>query len=283
MEIINAHVHMIEPAGLTDDDINLVKDIPVFDDIENMVYMLSTEELFWQMGEAGITKSVLFAVDAPLIYASNEYVRDLCDKYPKRLMGFASVNPVGRDIYEACDILEVAINDYDLKGLKFHPPLQNFFPNDEKIFPLYKAAEDLDIPVVFHVGSTPFGSCCKLSQANPLLIDDVAVQFPNLRIMLTHLGTLWHNEAFMVVEKNKNVFIDTSAYLYEIESLLTSDLLNRIGSHKVIFGTDYPTPFGGKPHNMNSFVYCLRRLGLKKDILEGIFCYNFYHLLDGMS
>jgi len=135
---------------------------------------------------------------------------------------------------------------------------------------------------VFHVGITPFGSQCRLSYANPILVDDVAVNFPNLRIMLTHLGTLWSNEAFMVVEKNKNVYIDTAAYLYEIEELLTKNLIKRIGSHKIIFGTDYPTPYEGQVHDISSFVYCLRRLGLTPDILENIFYNNFQKLLTGL-
>ena len=122
---------------------------------------------------------------------------------------------------DAPQTLKHAVEHLGLRGLKLHPPLQNFYPNSEAVFPVYQMAADLDIPIVFHVGTTPFGPMCRLSQADPILIDDVAREFPNLRIMLTHLGTLWHYEAFMVVEKNPIVFIDTAAYVHEIPQILT--------------------------------------------------------------
>ncbi|MBZ0110330.1 MAG: amidohydrolase family protein [Candidatus Scalindua rubra] len=246
--------------------------ISVLQDLEATLPLLSPQTLIAQMDEAGISKSVLYAVDAPIVYASNEYVQSLCAQFPDRLMGFASVNPNGANAVER---LDKAINERGLLGLKLHPPLQNFFPNDEAVFPIYEKALELKIPVVFHVGTTPFGSLSRLSQANPLLIDDVSVEFPELRIMLTHLGTLAHKEAFMVVEKNPNVYIDTSAYLYEIKEILTLDLITRLGPNKVIFGTDYPMPYAGVIHQMKDFVECLKNLDLTEDVLEGIFHKNF--------
>ncbi len=240
--------------------------------------MLKIETLIAQMDEAEIEQSVLYAVDAPIVYASNEYVKSLIDRYPKRLMGFASVSPLKDD---ASEILEKAVQDLGLMGLKFHPPLQQFFPNDERVFPLYEKAVELDIPVVFHVGTTPFGNRCRLAAANPLLIDEVACEFPTLRIMLTHLGTLFHNEAFMLVEKHPNVFIDTAAYPYEISELLTLNLIKRIGRQKIIFGTDYPSPFADELHDMKRFVDVIRDIGLPKEIEDGIFHENFQRLLHG--
>ena len=280
MEIINAHVHMIELMKMiqTQQNLTLQGDIAVLKNLESTLPLLSPEVLIAQMDEAGISKSVLFAVDAPIVYSSNEYIYSLCSKYPDRLIGFASVNPNNPD---APDLLEKAIKKFNLKGIKFHPPLQNFFPNDKAVFSTYEKAVELNLPVVFHVGTTPFGSMCRLSQANPLLIDDVAVEFSDLRIMLTHLGTLWHNEAFMVVEKNPNVFIDTAAYLYELNELLTLNLIERIGSNKIIFGTDYPMPYAGRVHKMKDFVDCIQSLDLSNNILKGIFQDNFNNFLSG--
>lgn len=280
MEIINAHVHMIELEKMVQKqkDLKLPGGISVLKEIEATLPLLSPDILVAQMDEAGISKSILYAVDAPIVYASNEYVKALCDNYPDRFIGFASVNPKDSS---AVDVLDKAIKKLGLIGLKLHPPLQDFFPNNKVVFPIYEKAVELDIPVVFHVGTTPFGSLCRLSQANPLLIDDVAVQFPNLRIMLTHLGTLWHHEAFMVVEKNPNVFIDTAAYLYEIKNLLTLDLIERIGPNKLIFGTDYPMPYAGQVHRMKDFVDCIKNLNLPESILQGIFKENLETLLAG--
>ena len=216
--------------------------------------LFRSENLFQQMREAGVTQTVLFACEAPIVYSSNEYVAKLCAAFPEQLIGFASVLPQRPD---AVAVIEHAINGLGLKGIKFHPPLQNFYPNDERIFPIYQKAVDLNVPVVFHVGTTPFGPLARLDQANPLLLDEVACAFPKLRIMLTHLGTLWHNEAFMVTEKNSNVYIDTAAYIYEIRQILTMDLIERVGAHKFIFGTDYPMPFGNRAHRMKDFVDCI--------------------------
>lgn len=282
MEIVNAHVHMIELEKMFQKhaDLSLPTGISVLKNLEASLPMLLPQTLIAQMDEACITRSILYAVEAPIVYASNEYVHSLCSKFPDRLIGFASVNPKDKN---APTVLEAAVHDLGMKGLKLHPPLQDFFPDDETVFPVYEKAAELNIPVVFHVGTTPFGAMCRLSQANPLLIDEVAIRFPTLRIMLTHLGTLWHNEAFMVVEKNPNVFIDTAAYVNEIRDILTPDMISRIGADKIIFGTDYPMPYAGQSHRMKDFVDCIKDLGLAEDVLEGIFHKNFQKLLDGES
>lgn len=280
MSIVNAHVHMIELDGLAQKypDLALPPGIAVLNDLPSVLPMLLPETLIAQMDEAGIEKSILYAVEAPIVYSSNEYVHALCSQFPDRFMGFASVNPLSAD---APEVLERAVRDLGLMGLKLHPPLQGFSPDDEAVFPVYEKAVELDIPVVFHVGSTPFGSLCRLTHANPLRVDEVAVRFPTLRIMLTHLGTLWQNEAFMVVEKNPNVFIDTAAYVTEIAEILTPDLIERIGADKIIFGTDYPMPYGKRPHRMKEFVDCIGGLNLPPDVTRGIFSDNLKTLLHG--
>ncbi|MCX5666889.1 MAG: amidohydrolase family protein [Candidatus Omnitrophica bacterium] len=280
MRIINSHVHMIEIKKVMQK--MAVSDLPtgitMFDNLQSTLALINTDVLFAQMDEAGITKSVLFGCDAPILYSSNEYVAALCKKHPERLIGFASVDPKRKD---AAAIIESAIKKLGLRGIKFHPPLQNFYPNDEKVFPIYEMAMALKVPIVFHVGSTPFGNLVRLDQANPILLDEVACKFPQLKIILTHLGTLWSDEAFMVVEKNSNVYIDTAAYVYEIPQLLTVETVARLGPKKLIFGTDYPTPFGGKTHKMKDFVEAIQNLKLPKDIIEGIFFNNLQNLLGG--
>ena len=280
MQIINSHVHLIEIEAMLAKYkwlTSLPSGINTLAGIEQLVQpLLSVATLLKQMDEAGVEKSVLYAVEAPIVYASNEYVAELCSQHPDRLIGFASVDPKKTD---ALQVLDKAVNQLGLRGLKFHPPLQDFFPNDEEVFPVYEWAQKHGLPVVFHVGSTPFGALCRLSQANPLLLDEVAVAFPNLKIILTHLGTLWQHEAFMVVEKNENVYIDTAAYLYEIESLLNMDLVHRLGEDKIIFGTDYPMPFAGKVHQMADFVSCIKKLPLEKDVIRKIFSDNFSAIL----
>jgi predicted TIM-barrel fold metal-dependent hydrolase len=278
MPVINAHVHMIELEKMLNlnPEMELSTQISVFNNLQGTISLLNPQSLFAQMDEAGIGQSVLFACEAPVVYSSNEYVADLCRRYPQKLIGFASVNPNRPD---ALEVIEKAIKELGLKGVKFHPPLQNFYPNDKKIFPLYKKICELGVPVVFHVGTTPFGAMVRLDQANPILIDEVACNFPDLRIMLTHLGTLWHNEAFMVVEKNPNVCIDTAAYIYEISQIITEDLLERVGPEKFIFGTDYPMPFRRITHRMKDFTECIRQLSISQQAKEMIFSENFLNFM----
>ena len=166
MKIINAHVHAIDIEGMMArfPNASLQTGISSLSHLMQTLPLLDPKVILEQMDAAGIEQSVLYAVDAPLVYASNEYVAGLCRQHPDRFIGFASVDP-NKDT--ALDTLKKAVDDYQMKGIKFHPPLQNFFPNDESIFPIYQAVQESSIPIVFHVGSTPFGSLCRLSQANP--------------------------------------------------------------------------------------------------------------------
>jgi uncharacterized protein len=279
MKIINAHLHLPEIDKMMEEKskyLGILETIPSFKDAAQTLKYLTIETVLGQMDEAGIAQSVLFACYAPIVYASNEFVAAVCAKFPDRFIGFASIDPRDKD---APQVLEHAVQSLGLRGLKLHPPLQDFFANDRLMWPVYEKAAELDIPVVFHVGSTPFGALAKLSQANPLLLDDVAVAFPTLKIMLTHLGTLWQDEAFMVVEKNPNVYIDTAAYPYEIKELLTENLVRRVGEDKFIFGTDFPMPYEGHQHRMKDFVETVQGLALSPGTLEKIFSSNFERML----
>jgi len=264
MRIINSHVHALEPKCLEKIDIReLTKNISSLKDFEKSLHLIDPDEIIKQMDETEIEQSVLYALDAPFLTASNEYVYSLCEKYKGRFIGFASVKPDSHadwDRYHTANILEKAVDEFGFKGIKFHPPLQNFYPNDfELMAPIYKMAQKKGLPIVFHTGSTPFGKFCRLDQANPMLLDEVAVKYPDLKIIITHLGTMWNNEAFMVVEKNPNVYIDTAAYIYEIDELLTPNLIDRIGADKIIFGTDYPMPdVDGTIHRMEDFVKAVK-------------------------
>jgi uncharacterized protein len=283
MKIINTHTHLVDTSVVFSSEnlhyLDYIKGIPTFANLDEVAKMLSLENLLAQMDEAGIERSVLFALDAPLLSASNEFVLDICKRYPSRFIGYASINPKKKD---ACDILQNAIENYSLKGLKLHPPLQNFYPNDRMVWPVYSLASELGIPVVFHVGSTPFGNLVKLKQADPLLIDEIANDFPNLKIILTHLGTLWHNESFMITEKHPNVYIDTAAYPYEIKDILTEKLIMRVGAEKFIFGTDFPMPYERKLHRLKDFTDCILGLKISNELKERILALNFETIMQGI-
>ncbi|MBL0350448.1 MAG: amidohydrolase family protein [Elusimicrobia bacterium] len=137
----------------------------------------------------------------------------------------------------------------------------------------------MNVPIVFHVG-TPFGCLCRLEHASPLLLDEVAVTFPKLRLLITHLGTLWHNESFWVVEKNR-MSTSTRPPPTEIKTILTPDIITRIGPDKIIFGTDSPMPYAGKVPRMKEFVDVVKSIEVGADVLADIFHNNFLRLLEG--
>ncbi|MFH1022006.1 MAG: amidohydrolase family protein [Planctomycetota bacterium] len=274
MKIINAHVHMLE---LRPGDA-MPAEVAVLKGLAKTLPLLKTEELLRQMDVAGIEKSVLYAVAAPIVYASNEHVARLCREHPDRFIGFAS-----SDVHGAGAVTELrrAVEVDGLRGFKFHPPLQGFSPDDPKMDPIYELAVSLNVPIVFHTGTTPFGKFARLKYANPILLDEVACRWPRLRILITHLGTLWHNEAMMVVEKNPGVFLDTSDYPPWIRKLVTPDNVQRVGEGKYIFGTDYPMPYRGEAHDLGMYVKCIKGLPLPEPIIRGIFWDNFWTFLNG--
>jgi len=280
MTIINAHAHLIDlPRVLADSGagfFDYIKQIPAFADLDQVLDLLTEDELLRQMDEAGIERTILFALYCPILHASNEFVRDACRRHPDRFWGYASVDPHDE---RAPETLETAITQYGLKGLKLHPPLQDIYPNDHKLWPLYRKAEELGIPVVLHVGCTPFGHLVKLTQAQPLLLDEVAIAFPRLKLVLPHLGTLWHHESFMLVEKHPNVYIDMAAYPYELRELVTPKIVERIGTRKWLFGTDFPMPYEGRTHRMADFVEVVDALPLTAEVKQGMFSGNLERLL----
>jgi predicted TIM-barrel fold metal-dependent hydrolase len=125
-----------------------------------------------------------------------------------------------------------------MRGLKLLPSYQGWFPNDPIIYPAYAAAERLGLPVLFHTGSSVFRST-RLKHADPLLLDDVAVDFPDLTIVMAHSGRgLWYDEAFFLTRLHPKVYM-------EVSGLPARNLLNYFPrleevADKVIFGSDWP-------------------------------------------
>jgi hypothetical protein len=218
MEIIDAHTH-ITPDGRWDDT----------------HYDASLNRLLNEIEEAKLDKVVLLPLEP---YIHTEFIYAVCKEYPELFIGFASVEPF---ITKAIEKLEKAIVKYELKGLKLHPRMQRFRPNDERLFKLYKKAEELGIPIMFDcILNRP----TLLKDQLPLLYDEVAAIIPNTPIILAHMGGFRFMDALAVANKNKNVYIDTSLTLeYFYKSPFQDQLgfmFERIGYDRVIYGSDFP-------------------------------------------
>lgn len=192
--------------------------------------------------------AVVFTVDAehatghPAI--PNEEVAESCAEHPDVLIPFASVDPwKGRAGARRARRL---VEEHGVRGFKFHPSVQGFAPNDPMAYPLYEVIEELGVPALFHTGQTgigagvPGGGGIRLRYSNPMLLDDVAVDFPELRIVLAHPSFPWQDEALAVATHKPYVYIDLSGWSPKYFPPQLVRYANTLLKEKVLFGSDYP-------------------------------------------
>jgi hypothetical protein len=133
-----------------------------------------------------------------------------------------------------------------VRGFKFHPNLQAFFPNDRAAYPLYEAIAEAGLPALFHTGHSgigsgvPGGGGIRLKYSNPLHVDDVAADFPELKIVLAHPSFPWQEEAISVCMHKPNVWIDLSGWSPKYFPPILIRYANSLLRHKVLFGSDFP-------------------------------------------
>lgn len=202
-----------------------------------------------QMNAAGIDKSIISAEDvttkAGNTIVSNEEIKLLVDAEPDRLIGFASVDPNRED---AVEILEDAFSNLGLSGLKLSPAMQRFYPMDEKAQILYKMCIKYNKPIIFDSGMTWIKDS-PTKYSNPILFEDVAISFPELRFSLAHFGWPWTREVAMMILKYPNIYTDTALLYFDSpKQFFETEFKNAIGEYwidrmlydKVMFGSQYP-------------------------------------------
>ncbi len=185
-------------------------------------------------------RSIVLAFDAP--YSGFEVPDDFVARYvsrdPQRLIGFCSIDPTRRNIEEK---ITRAVEDLGLRGVKIAPTYQGFDPLSAKAFDLYEAIAKRKLPVVWHQGVT-FVRKSILAYALPRDIDAVALKFPEMKIVIAHMGHPWIDECIAVIRKHPNVYADISALNprpIQFRSALISAGEYKCG-HKLLFGTDFP-------------------------------------------
>ena len=133
-----------------------------------------------------------------------------------------------------------------VRGLKLHPPLQQFFPNDRLAYPVYEVFAEARLPVLFHTGHSGIGTGMRggggvrLKYGDPMHVDDVAVDFPDMPIILAHPSFPWQDEAISVCMHKAQVYIDLSGWSPKYLSPTLVQYANTLLKHKVLFGSDYP-------------------------------------------
>jgi uncharacterized protein len=208
----------------------------------------------------------------------NEEIAEVAAANADVLIPFASIDPhKGKlGVREARRL----VDQHGVRGFKFHPNTQAFWPNDRDFYPLYEVIAEARLIALFHSGQTGFGAGMPggggihLKYSNPMCIDDVAADFPELKIILAHPSFPWQEEALAVATHKPNVYIDLSGwspkYFPEILVRYTNTLLK----DKVLFGSDFPmlTP--------DRWLADFEKLEIREGIRERVLKDNAARLLD---
>jgi predicted TIM-barrel fold metal-dependent hydrolase len=138
------------------------------------------------------------------------------------------------------------IADHGVRGFKFHPSDQAFYPNDPAVYPLYEVIAEAGIPALFHSGQTGVGAGqrggggIRLKYSNPIYLDDVAVDFPDMPIIIAHPSVPWQDEALAVAAHKPQVYIDLSGWSPKYFPAQLVAQANTLLKEKVLFGSDFP-------------------------------------------
>ncbi len=168
----------------------------------------------------------------------NELVAQHVAKASKRLLFFTSIDPSQPLFMEE---LEKCHQDWGAVGVKMAPLYQNVHPTDERCYKIYRYCSDHGLPILFHVG-TSFVSGTYLEYSRPIHYDTIAVDFPNLSIVMAHLGHPWEGETISVIRRHANVYADVSALYYRPWQFYNSMQLvvEYKAQSKILFGSDFP-------------------------------------------
>jgi predicted TIM-barrel fold metal-dependent hydrolase len=191
---------------------------------------------------------VVFSVDTEsatgLAPVPNEEVAEVAAQNPDVLIPFASIDPAkGKMGARAARRL---IEQFGVRGFKFHPSMQEFYPNDRRAYVLYEAIAEARLPALFHTGHTGIGAGMRggggvrLKYSNPLYLDDVAVDFPDMPIIMAHPSFPWQDEALSVCLHKPQVYIDLSGWSPKYFPPQLIHYANTLLKHKMLFGSDYP-------------------------------------------
>jgi predicted TIM-barrel fold metal-dependent hydrolase len=190
---------------------------------------------------------VVFTVDAgknPSRKITNEEIAELAHEHSDVAIPFASINP--HRGAEGVSQARRLIKDYGVRGFKFHPSVQEFFPNDRMAYPLYEVIAEAKLPALFHTGQTGVGAGTRagggirIKYSNPLFLDDVAVDFPEMPIILAHPSFPWQEEALSVATHKPQVYIDLSGWSPKYFPPILIQYANTLLKEKILFGSDYP-------------------------------------------
>ena len=270
MRAIDVHVHP-STRGLDRDACGYFK--------RNLDEVPATEEAFAALFARHDVKALLIGWHPSTVTEgtrnSNEYVIDLAAKYPDSFAGIlAALDTAAENLDEVARYAEDLLKNPAVKGFKFHPPAQGFYPSDKKYDGIWEVLQAGSKPVMFHVGFTVLGANTEggtgiaLDYGRPIHLDKLARDFPRMKIIAAHPGWPWQEELLAVLTHKRNIHVDTSGYLAEqLPEMFQRALRGRL-QDKALFGTDFP--YVDLEKALNSF----ERLGLNNAGKEKILFSN---------
>jgi predicted TIM-barrel fold metal-dependent hydrolase len=257
---VDLHVHVQPHEQLTDSAREVIEggrpDLPLIDAV-----LGDPAALLAEMDRVGMARMGLVNYPAPAVMGfgptTNDWVAHYRDAAPDRLLAWGGMHPALTP--DADSEMRRLLDELRLDGIKVHPPHQEIAPNGyldgsvPQLATLYAACEQRGVPVMIHTGTSVFpGARSRLG--DPMLCDDVAVDFPELKLVLAHCGRpLWYEQAFFVARRHPNVWLELSGIPpHKLPELLP--LLEEVGD-RVLWGTDWPSP-GVKDLRSNAEVFC---------------------------
>lgn len=233
--IVDCHTHVGEPAHISP---RFVADARAASGNPQQQLVVSLDDHWRAMQDADRAVVLGFRAHHVGYVVPNEYVAEYVARHPEKLIGFCSVDPNDDDAVEQ---LDHAVLKLGLKGLKLGPIYQNIHPGGEKSRRVFKRAEQLQIPVLIHQGTT-FCSNVSLEVANPIQLQPIALECPELRMVIAHMGHPWIAETLVLIRKHRHLYTDISALYYrpwQFYNALVAAMEYGV-LHKLLFGSDYP-------------------------------------------
>lgn len=200
----------------------------------------SRPEDHWRAAQTA-DRTIVFGLQAKAtgVWVPNELVAEYVAQHPDRLVGWASVDPSEPD---AVAQLDHCVLELGLRGLKVGPAYQHFDPTDASVWPLFARAEEHGIPVIWHQGAT-FPRKGRLRESNPLMLEPLTQAFPDLRMIVAHMGHPWEDDLIVLMRKTPNLFADISAVHYRPYRYWRS-MVSAVEygvAHKLLLGSDFPS------------------------------------------
>jgi len=242
IDAIDVHVHAWAP-GASEEDPMLVQATKYFGDVQPPKTLDDMAAYYRERR----TACVVFTVDGKnqtKAYVSNDEVLAFAERNDDIVIPFVSVDPTRgtAGVREAERLIETGA----VRGFKLHPQTQGFFANDPAYYPFYEVIEAARLPIIVHSGHSGMGTGMRggggirLKYGNPMLLDDVAVDFPDMPIIIAHPSFPWQDEALSVCLHKPQVYIDLSGWSPKYFPANLVQYANTQLKHKMLFGSDYP-------------------------------------------